>query len=146
MSELHHPGPLGVQIEEIGTGAVVIHLVGRLDMAALLVVRRHLRRLAVGRRWIVLDVAGVPEFHPSTAAVLAQAQRGLRRQGARLVLWQLRAQPRRLVEDKRLAAIVDVIRGDLAGWLAERTSPDAPAARPEPRVKFPSLSRPMATP
>lgn len=131
MSEAHDDGPLGVRFEDFRGDTVVIHLSGRLDIPGLLALRRVLHRMAVTRPWVILDLAGVPEFDPSAIAVLARIQRGLRRQGAHLALWQLRAQPRRLAEDKRLYRIVDIVRGDLTGWLADR---------PDPPLHVPSMN------
>lgn len=132
LNTAYQEGPLEVRFEEIGLDAIVVHLSGRLDLAGLLALRRVLRRLAVTRPWIVLNLAGVPEFHASTAAVLIRAQQGLRRQGGHLALWQLRGQPRQLVEDKRLSRILDVVRGDLTGWLAARSTPSSKVSPDEP--------------
>lgn len=132
MNTAYREGPVEVRFEEIGLDTIVVHLSGRLDLAGLLALRRVLRRLAITRPWVILDLAGVPEFHTSTAAVLIRAQQGLRSQGGHLALWQLRGQPRQLVEDKRLLRVLDVVRGDLTGWLAEKSTPPSKVLPDEP--------------
>ena len=132
MTTAYQEGPLEVRFEEIGLDTIVVHLSGRLDLAGLLALRRVLRRLAITRPWVILNLAGVPEFHASTAAVLIRTQQGLRRRGGHLALWQLRGQPRQLVEDKRLFRVLDVVRGDLNGWLAERSTPSSEVLPDEP--------------
>jgi anti-anti-sigma regulatory factor len=140
-------GRLDVRLEEIGADTLVIHLAGRLDVPVL---RRLLVRLPITRPWLVLDLAGVPEFHPGTPAALTAVHRGLRRRGAELALWQLRAQPRQIADEEFLSRSVKVIHGDLSGWLARRvdTQPrgPAPGARHTPSRRPVPVDRPSRPP
>jgi anti-anti-sigma regulatory factor len=111
---------LTAKMEYVGDDAVVIHLVGRLDIPGLLQFRRILRTMVIDRPWMLLDLAAVPEIHPGVLAVLSATQRRLRRQGSRLALWRLRAQPLQLVRDSRLYRGIDIVTGPLTDWLASQ--------------------------
>ncbi len=104
-------------IEYVDGDALVVHLGGRLDPSELI---QFLRMLTLDRPWVVLDLARVPELDPSILAILAGAQRRLRPHGYRIALWQLRAQPRQLVNERAFLGTVDVVDGDLRRWLADR--------------------------
>jgi len=110
--------PLTAKMEYVGDDALVIHLVGRLDLPGLLQLRKVLRTVVIDRPWVLLDLAAVPEFHHGVLAVLSATQRRLRRHGSRLALWRLRAQPLQLVRDGRLIRGVEVVTGPVADWLA----------------------------
>jgi anti-anti-sigma regulatory factor len=111
---------LVAEMEYVGEDAVVIHLVGRLDLPGLLEFRRMLQSIVIDRPWMLLDLAAVPEIHPGVLRVLNAAQRRLTHQGSRLVLWRLRAQPLQLVRDSRLDRGIDIVTGPLTEWLAKQ--------------------------
>lgn len=111
---------LTAEMEYVGDEALVIHLMGRLDMSGLLHLRRMLRTLVPDRPWLVLDVAAVPEFHPSTVTILAAAQRRLRSHGSRLALWRLRGQPAEVIRSAGFHSAVDVVTTPLDVWLSEQ--------------------------
>jgi anti-anti-sigma regulatory factor len=93
---------LTAELEYVNDDVLVIHLAGRLDIAGLLQLRKMLRALEPDRPWLILDVAAVPEFHPSTVTVLAAAQRRVRCHGSRLVVWRPQSQPGRHLASCRL--------------------------------------------
>jgi len=115
---------LTAEMEYVDDDALVIHLVGWLDIPGLLQLRRILRALVPDRPWLLLDVAAVPEFHPGTVTVLAAAQRRLRRQGSRLVLWRPQEQPAEVIRDAGFHSAIDVVTAPLDEWLAsQQTGP-----------------------
>lgn len=120
-------------LDYLGEDALVVHLAGRLGPAALL---RLLRDLRLNRTWVILDLSHVPELDPPTLAVLAKTQRRLQHQGAHLALWQPRAQPRHLIEERRFNRIVEVVDGDLHAWLARRPAPPKRQARMRARTRY----------
>lgn len=123
-------------VDYVDGDALVVHLDGRLEPSALL---RLLGTLTLDRPWVVLDLARVPELDPSILAILAGAQRRLRPHGYRIALWQLRAQPRQLVDDRGFVGVIDVAGDDLRRWLAEqrRGAPTLPSAHSNPAPSRP---------
>jgi anti-anti-sigma regulatory factor len=118
----HVASHLEAELEYVDDHALVIHLAGRLDICGLQYLRRILRALVPDRPWLVLDVAAVLEFHPSTVTVLAAAQRRLRCHGTRLALWRPRAQPTEVMRGAGFHSTVDVVTGRLDEWLADQRS------------------------
>jgi hypothetical protein len=108
-------------VDYINGDAMVVHLAGSLDPADLIQI---LGALTLTRPWLLLDLARVPELDPGVLAVVAGAQRRLRRHGYGIALWQLGAQPWQLVHDRGIVGSVDVVDGDLHRWLVERRHPD----------------------
>jgi anti-anti-sigma regulatory factor len=114
---------LTAEMEYVDDDALVIHVVGRLDIAGLQHLRGILRALVPDRPWLVLDVAAVPEFHPSTVTVLAAAQRRFRSHGSRLALWRPPAQPAGIIRDAGFHSAINVVTGPLDEWLTSQRAP-----------------------
>jgi hypothetical protein len=108
-----------VRVDDAGPEAILLRVVGRLDLGGLSTLRRAVNELPRTRPWLVLDLAGVPECHPDTPVVLAATHRRLCRRGQRLALWRLRTQPRAMLAaqaDGR-APEIHIATGDLGQWL-----------------------------
>jgi anti-anti-sigma factor len=115
--------PLTAELEYVNDDALVIHLVGRLDIPGLLQLRRMLRAVVPDRPWLFLDVAAVPEFHPSTLTVLAAAQRRVRCHGTRLVVWRPQPQPAEVLRQAGFHSAIEVVTAPVDQWLSSlRTS------------------------
>jgi len=90
----------------------------------LLLLRKLLRILVPDRRWLFLDVAAVAEFHPSTVTVLAAAQRRIRSDGSRLVVWRPQPQPAEIMRQAGFHSAVEVVTAPVDQWLSsQRTRP-----------------------
>jgi anti-anti-sigma regulatory factor len=114
---------LTAEMEYVDDDALVIHVVGRLDIAGLHHLRAILRALVPDRPWLILDVAAVPEFHPSTVTVLAAAQRRFRSHGSRLALWRPPAQPAEIIRDAGFHSAINVVTAPLDEWLTSQRAP-----------------------
>lgn len=105
-------------IDRPGDDVLVVSLPGRLSPSGL---TRYLCGLRPSRSSIILDLSRVPELDDVSLDILSTMQRRLRHRGARLFLWQLRDQPRRLIDEQRFDRVVDIIDDDLTQWLTNRS-------------------------
>jgi anti-anti-sigma factor len=112
--------PLTAELDYVDDDALILRLAGRLDLPALLQLRRMLRCLVPDRPWLLLDVTAIPEFHPSTLTVLAAAQRRIRCHGSRLVVWRPQPQPADVMRQAGFHTAVEVVTAPVDQWLSSK--------------------------